>query len=60
MRWREAATGRLIAESDFMEPMSVNTAVTPRFGGRVYYPADSGFIVLEITDKRARPTSSFR
>ena len=60
MRWRDAVTGRLIAELDFMEPMSVNTAVTPRFGGRVYYPTDSGIIVLEITDKRAGPTSSFR
>ena len=34
VRWREAATGRLITESDFFEPMSPNTAVTPGFGGR--------------------------
>jgi hypothetical protein len=34
VRWRDAATGRLIAESDFVEPMFVNTAVTPGFGGR--------------------------
>ncbi len=47
-RWRDAATGRLIAESDFMEPMSVNTAVTPGFGGRFYYPTDKGFIVLQV------------
>ena len=51
VRWREAATGRLIAESDFFEPMSPNTAVTPGFGGRVYYPTDKGFIVLQIAGK---------
>ena len=50
-RWRDAATGRLIAESDFMEPMSVNTAITPGFGGRVYYPTDEGFIVLQLAAK---------
>ncbi len=33
VRWREAATGRLIAESDFFEPMSPNTAVTPGVRG---------------------------
>jgi hypothetical protein len=48
VRWRDAATGRLIAESGFMKPMSVNTAVTPGLGGRVYYPTDSGFIVLQV------------
>jgi hypothetical protein len=52
VRWRDAATGRLIAESELMEPMSVNTAVTPGFGGRVYYPTDSGFVVLQLVKKR--------
>jgi hypothetical protein len=52
VRWREAATGRLIAESGLMEPMSVNTAVTPGFGGRVYYPTDTGFVVLQLTGNR--------
>jgi hypothetical protein len=52
VRWRDAATGRLIAESDLMEPMSVNTAVTPGFGGRVYYPTDSGFVVLQLVGRR--------
>jgi hypothetical protein len=51
VRWRDAATGRLIAESDLMDPMSVNTAVTPGFGGRVYYPTDSGFVVLQLKPK---------
>jgi hypothetical protein len=51
VRWRDAATGRLIAESDLMEPMSVNTVVTPGFGGRVYYPTDGGFVVLQPAAK---------
>jgi hypothetical protein len=48
VRWREAATGRLIAESNLMEPMSLNTPATPGFGGRVYYPTDSGFVILQL------------
>ena len=48
VRWRDAATGRLIAQSDLMEPMSPNTAVTPGFGGRAYYPTDSGFVILQL------------
>ena len=51
VRWRDAATGRLIAESGLMAPMSVSTAVTPGFGGRVDYPTDSGFVVLQLEAK---------
>jgi hypothetical protein len=40
VRWRDAATGRLLAESDLFEPMSPNTLVTPGYGGRVYFPTD--------------------
>jgi hypothetical protein len=37
----DAATGRLIAESDFFEPITIGSLVTPGFGGRVctYRPA---------------------
>jgi hypothetical protein len=48
VRWREAATGRLLAESDLFEPMSPNSLVTPGFGGRFYFPTDKGFIVLQV------------
>jgi hypothetical protein len=48
VRWRDAATGRVLAESDLFEPMSPNTLVTPGFGGRFYYPTDKGFIVLQV------------
>ena len=49
VRWRDAATGRLIAESSPFEPMSVNTLVTPGFGGRVYFPTGKGFVVMQVT-----------
>ncbi len=48
LTWRDAATGRLIAESDFFEPMTHGQLVTPGFGGRVYFPTDKGFITLQV------------
>lgn len=51
--WRDAATGRILAESDLFEPMGLNTLVTPAYGGRVYYPAGNGFIVLQVKPKPA-------
>jgi hypothetical protein len=53
VRWRDAATGRLIAESDLFEPMAVNSLVTPGFGGRVYFPTVKGFIVLQVMPQPA-------
>ncbi len=53
VRWRDAATGRLIAESDLFEPMAVNSLVTPGFGGRVYFPTVKGFYVLQALPKPA-------
>ena len=46
--WRDAATGRLIAESDFFEPLTPGALITPGFGGRVYFPTGKGFIVLQV------------
>jgi hypothetical protein len=46
--WRDAATGWLIAESDFFEPLPQDSLVTPGFGGRVYFPTGKGFIVLQV------------
>jgi len=54
VRWRNAATGRLLAESDLFEPMSPNTLVTPGYGGRVYFPTDLGFVTLQVMPK-AKP-----
>lgn len=47
LTWRDAATGRLLAESDFFEPLTINSLTTPGFGGRVYFPTIEDFIVLQ-------------
>lgn len=49
LTWRDAATGKVLAESDFFEPLTVNSLTTPGYGGRVYFPtADGrGFYVLQ-------------
>ncbi len=45
--WLDAKTGKVLAESDFFEPMNFNTLLSPGFGGRFYYMWDEGFIVLQ-------------
>jgi hypothetical protein len=49
--WRDAATGRILAESDFFEPLTLGALITPGFGGRVYFPTGKGFIVLQVQPK---------
>ena len=51
LTWRDAATGRILAESDFFERLSPGSLTTPGFGGRVYFPTDKGFIVLQAMPK---------
>ena len=46
--WRDAATGRILAASDFFPPMQLNALITPGFGGRFYYVTADGFYVLEV------------
>jgi hypothetical protein len=53
--WRDAATGRIIAESDFFEPLSIGALITPGFGGRVYFPTGKGFMVLQVMPATQRP-----
>jgi hypothetical protein len=50
--WRDAATGRIIAASDFFEPLTPGSLVTPGYGGRVYFPTARGFIVLQVCPQR--------
>jgi hypothetical protein len=47
--WRDAETGELLAESDFFEPLTINSLTPPGFGGRVYYPTavGRGFYILQ-------------
>jgi hypothetical protein len=53
--WRDASSGRIIAQSDFFESLSPGSLITPGFGGRVYFPTGKGFIVLQVMPK---PSSS--
>ena len=46
--WRDAATGRLIAESAYFEPLTPGALITPGFGGRVYFPTGKGLIAMQV------------
>jgi len=50
LTWRDAATGKILAASDYFEPLSINSLTPPGFGGRFYFPtADGrGFYVLQV------------
>lgn len=50
MTWRDAATGEILARSEFFEPLTVNSLTTPGFGGRIYFPTamGKGFYVLQV------------
>ena len=50
--WLDAKTGKVLAESDFLEPMNFNTLLSPGFGGRFYYMWDQGFVVLQPMPRR--------
>jgi hypothetical protein len=54
--WRGAATGRIIAASDFFEPLTPNSLITPGFGGRFYFPTGKGFMVLQVMPKPSPPS----
>jgi hypothetical protein len=55
LTWRDAATGKILAESDFFEPLTINSLTPPGFGGRIYFPtaAGKGFYVLQVMPKLA-------
>ena len=46
--WRDAATGRLLAASDFFEPLTLGSLVTPGYGGRIYFPTKEDFITMHV------------
>lgn len=51
--WLDAKTGRVLAESDFFEPMNFNTLLSPGYGGRFYYMWENGLIVLQPMPEHA-------
>jgi len=54
LTWRDAATGRILAESDFFEPITINSLTVPGYGGRVYYQTIEDFIVLQALPATGR------
>ncbi|AUM12122.1 hypothetical protein [Ketobacter alkanivorans] len=56
LTWRNAATGEIIAESDFFEPLTINSLTPPGFGGRFYFPTavGKGFYVLQVGPARTK------
>ncbi len=57
LKWHDAATGEVLAESDFFAPLTINSLTPPGFGGRVYFPSAVGeyFKVLQVLPKRSEP-----
>jgi len=51
------ARSSIIAESDFFEPLTLGSLITPGFGGRVYFPTGKGFIVLQVIPKLSSSSS---
>ncbi len=52
LTWRDAATGKILAESSFFEPLVPNSLTSPGYGGRTYFPTKKGFIVMQVMPKR--------
>lgn len=52
--WRDATTGKELARSDNLQPMTSGALVTPGFGGVVYYPILKGGL-KELSFERATP-----
>ena len=57
LTWRDAATGRILAASDFFEPLSINGLTPPGYGGRIYFPTavGKGFYVLQVGLQQSSP-----
>jgi hypothetical protein len=60
--WRDAATGKLLAASDFFSPMSSGSQVMPGYGGLSYHVLIDGHImalkVLPQTNMTSSSTAS--
>jgi hypothetical protein len=55
--WRNAATGKVLAQSDFLPPVGFNGLVAPTYGGRWVYPAQSSgsLYFLQPMPKSSQP-----
>jgi hypothetical protein len=59
VQWRNAATGKLLAASDYFSGMSAGAPPTPGFGGLLYYMTLNGHIMaLQVLPAPANTTSN--
>jgi hypothetical protein len=60
VQWRDAATGELLAASDYFSGMSIGSPPAPGFGGLLYYMTFNGHIMaLQVLPEPAtNPTST--
>jgi hypothetical protein len=48
IQWRDAATGKLLAESDFFSPMIVGFMMWPGYGGLIYEGLNTRIMALQV------------
>ena len=59
MQWRDAATGKLLAASDFFPPASVEGPVPVGYGGMIYDVLNNGNIIaLQVLPSQTNTTAT--
>ena len=59
VEWRDAATGKLLAASDYFSGMSTGALPEPGYGGLLYYMTLNGHIMaLQVLPKPTNPTNA--
>lgn len=58
IQWRDAATGKLLAASDYFSPMSPGFEVWPGYGGLIYEGLNDGHIMALQVAPRLNSTST--
>ena len=57
--WRDAATGKILAASDYFSGMSAGAPLAPGFGGLIYYMTFNGHIMaLQVLPQPSNATST--
>ena len=59
MQWRDAATGKLLAASDFFPPATFEGPVPVGYGGMIYDVLNNGHIIsLQVLPQKTNTTTS--
>lgn len=56
--WRDAATGKLLAASDYFSPMSEGSQPLPGYGGLTYHVLQDGHLMALKVLPQTNPTST--